>query len=58
MPGFIMNIQLKNDRFVELDGPRVTYWPGIGEPGQALTLETLPEDVLEELLERGVIRRA
>ena len=52
----LLDVELSGGGVVELCGTRVKYWAGCGLPDYEGEIEGLPDMVLSELLERGVVR--
>lgn len=58
MSMMIMEIELADSGFLELEGKQARYWStGEGFP-ETMPIDSLPEKVLNELIARGLIKRA
>ena len=56
MTGFILNVELNDNHFVQLDGNKAEYWNGINtESTGIIDISELPQNVIDELIERKII---
>jgi hypothetical protein len=53
---WVLDVELPDNRFVELTGQRAKYWVGEGLPVYEGYIEGLPESVLVELKKLKAIR--
>lgn len=58
MAMMILEVELADSGFLELEGKQARYWStGEGLP-ETMPISSLPEKVLSELLQRGLIKPA